>query len=157
MKKTAEYSVDNLTCALAPRGYWYQGEMKIGKKETVKFNNFMVDGYDLDCCFNFRYTKKRGLFSKEVEIEESHDDLGFEPPRKNGRLDEDIANEYMQDIMGCFDIKTLKFDKERALEIKKQYEQAKHDNWLKDNAKNNTKTHKKVETKVQVENEDKNL
>lgn len=137
------------------RGYCYIGEIKLTGRHWIRIENSMIDSYH-SCHFNVSDVKIEGVFNKKVVRSwKNYDDLGFEPPKKYGiYYDDEVATEYMQDIMNCFDAKTMKFNHEKALEVKKQYEQKKHESNLKESKKQNSKVHKIAETKVKTENED---
>jgi len=117
MKKIVEKSVKDFSSSLAVRGYWYRGEINLGRKERVTIDNYMIDGYDGDRCFVITYKKGKTFFSKEIEKSEVINELAFEPFYRSSEQ----GIKHMYAMLDCFDIKTMQFDKEKAMEIKQQF------------------------------------
>ena len=153
MKKMVEKSVNNLSGALAVRGYWYQGKIQIGKKESITIDNYMVDGYDHDQYFRIEYKKEKGVFSKEIKRVEFMDDLACEADRVGGSRNREKGIEHMYAVLECFDLETMQLDREKVKEVNQQFINESN----KTSAQQETRTNQKVATAEMNDKEENEL
>ena len=122
------------------RDFWFHAEIKLDKKNTVWFKNYLETGYHDDGKVrfmiglrktNFTYKETGNEYKDYVNKELSRRgsgisyndvELGFMPPKtETGAWNEEIAFEYMYAMMDCYDVKARKFDMEKALEVNKKF------------------------------------